>query len=70
MFSDAFVGTRVSVARSLVCTGAGQFPVLVRDGHRLAIALRTGGGHYGVDGTLATAFSDDCGATWSAPIDV
>ncbi len=67
---DAFVGTRVSIERSLVCTGAGQFPVLVRDAHGLAIALRTGGGHYGLDGTLATAFSDDAGATWSVPIDV
>jgi BNR repeat-like domain len=58
------------IERSLVCTGAGQFPVLVRDGDVLAIALRTGGGHYGLDGTLATTVSDDDGATWSAPIDV
>jgi BNR repeat-like domain len=66
---DAFVGTRVSIERSLICAGAGQFPVLVRDARGLAIALRTGGDHYGLDGTLATACSDDGGATWSAPID-
>ncbi|HEX4455354.1 MAG TPA: sialidase family protein [Kofleriaceae bacterium] len=66
---DAFVGTRVSIERALVCSGAGQFPVLVRDARGLAIALRSGGGHYGLDGTLATTFSDDGGATWSAPID-
>jgi len=67
--SDAFVGRRVTIERSLVCAGAGQFPVLARGGDVLAIALRAGGDHYGLGGTLATTWSDDGGRTWSEPID-
>ncbi len=68
--SDAFVGSRRAIERSLVCADAGQFPVLVRSGDLLALALRTGGDHYGLDGTLATTWSEDRGRTWSTPIDI
>ncbi|HEY1818113.1 MAG TPA: sialidase family protein [Kofleriaceae bacterium] len=68
--ADAFVVKHAAVERSLVCSGVGQFPVLALAGDVLAIAVRTGGGHYGLDGTLATAWSSDGGRTWSAPIDV
>src|SRR5580698_9855441 len=68
--SDAFVGSRHAIERSLVCAGAGQFPVLVRSGDLLALVLRSGGDHYGLDGTLATTWSQDHGRTWSTPIEV
>jgi sialidase-1 len=68
---DAFVGRRVAIERSLVCAGAGQFPVLARSAAgELAIVVRAGGEHYGLAGTLATAHSDDGGRTWSELIDV
>ena len=68
--SDAFVGRRIALERSLVCAGAGQFPVLARGDDVLAIALRAGGDHYGLEGTLATTWSDDGGRTWSEPVEV
>lgn len=49
----------------------GQFPVLARGATgELAIVFRTGAGHYGLSGTLATAWSDDGGRQWSDPIEV
>jgi len=48
----------------------GQFPVLARGRDELAVVFRTGAGHYGLMGTLATACSLDGGKTWSDPIEV
>ncbi len=47
----------------------GQFPVLVGATGELAAVFRTGAGHYGLQGTLATAWSVDGGRTWSDPIE-
>ncbi len=69
--TDAFVGRRHSVERTLVCAMQGQFPVLAREpADGLAVVFRTGAGHYGLSGTLATARSSDGGRTWSDPIEV
>ncbi len=69
--ADAFVGRRHSIERSLVCAMQGQFPVLARGAsNQLAAVFRTGAGHYGLQGTLATACSVDGGVTWSDPIEV
>jgi len=68
---DAFTGRRHSIERSLVCAMQGQFPVLARDAAgTLAAVFRTGASHYGLAGTLATAWSIDGGRRWSDPIDV
>lgn len=69
--TDAFVGRRHAIDRSLVCAMQGQFPVLARGpADELAAVFRTGAGHYGLPGTLATAASVDGGRTWSDPIEV
>jgi hypothetical protein len=69
--TDAFVGRRHSIERSLICAMQGQFPVLARGaGDELAVVFRTGAGHYGLQGTLSTARSVDGGRTWSDPIEV
>jgi sialidase-1 len=68
---DAFAGRRYSIERSLVCAMQGQFPVLARNAAgTLAAVFRTGASHYGLAGTLATAWSSDGGRRWSDPIDV
>ena len=69
--TDAFVGRRHAIERALVCAMQGQFPVLARGpASELAAVFRTGAGHYGLTGTLATAASVDGGRTWSGPIEV
>jgi hypothetical protein len=71
LITDAFVGRRHPIERSLVCAMQGQFPVLARGiGGELAVVFRTGAGHYGLSGTLATACSTDGGRRWSDPIEV
>ena len=68
---DVFVGQRSTLQRSVVCTGHGQFPVMVRTGAMsLGIVYRYNGGHYGLDGTLATSYSEDGGRSWSKSIPV
>lgn len=68
---DAFVGVRHTIERHLICAMQGQFPVLARgDTDILGAVFRTGAGHYGLSGTLATARSLDGGKTWSDPSDV
>jgi len=69
--TEAFVGRRHAIERSLVCAMQGQFPVLARGAAgELAAVFRTGAGHYGLSGTLATAWSSDGGYRWSDPIEV
>jgi hypothetical protein len=69
--TEAFVGRRHAIERSLVCAMQGQFPVLARGaGGELAAVFRTGAGHYGLSGTLATAWSSDGGYHWSDPVEV
>jgi hypothetical protein len=69
--SEVFVGRRHAIERSLVCAMQGQFPVLVRGAAGvLAAVFRTGASHYGLSGTLATAWSSDGGRRWSDPIEV
>lgn len=71
MITDAFVGRRHSIERTLVCAMQGQFPVLAHGpSGELAVVFRTGAGHYGLTGTLATACSTDGGRSWSDPIEV
>jgi hypothetical protein len=71
IITDAFVGRRHAVERTLVCAMQGQFPVLAREpAGALAVVFRTGAAHYGLSGTLATAFSEDGGREWSDPIEV
>ncbi len=66
--TDAFIGQRVSIERTLVCAMAGQFPVLARGADdALVVVCRVGAGHYGLPGTLATTCSRDGGRTWSDP---
>jgi len=69
---DAFVGRRHAIERSLVCAMQGQFPVLARGavGGELVVVFRTGASHYGLSGTLATAWSTDGGRQWSDPSEV
>lgn len=70
MTGDAFVGQRHPIRRYLVCAMQGHFPVLARGADdALAIVFRTGAPHYGLPGTLATAWSAD-GRAWSDPIEV
>ena len=61
---DAWVGRRVEIERCLVCAMQGQFPVIARgeggeggEGGEVAAVFRVGAGHYGLQGTLATAVS-------------
>lgn len=69
--TDAFVGRRTSIERTLVCAMQGQFPVLARGpADELAVVFRTGAAHYGRGGTLATAYSVDGGRQWSDPVEV
>src|SRR5438552_4134060 len=60
-----------SVERSLVVTGQGYFPVALRlqDG-RIAVVLRGGAPHVGIEGRLDIVFSTDEGKTWSRPTTV
>jgi hypothetical protein len=68
---DAFVGRRLALERSIVCTGHGQFPVMVKMGpNALAVVYRYNAGHYGLAGTLATSVSNDGGRNWSEPAPV
>jgi len=55
--------------RNVVVTGQGYFPVALRlqDG-RIAVVLRGGAPHLGVQGRLDMVFSEDEGKTWSKPI--
>jgi hypothetical protein len=57
-----------SPRRSLVVSGQGYFPVALRlhDG-RIAVVLRGGAGHLGLQGRLDMVFSADEGATWTKP---
>ena len=69
--TEAFVGRRHAIERSLVCAMQGQFPVLAHGPTgELAVVFRTGAGHYGLSGTLATAWSTDGGRHWSDPVEV
>src|SRR5438552_17007056 len=54
--------------RSLVVQGQGYFPVALRlrDG-RIAVVLRGGAGHLGIQGRLDMVFSADEGKTWTKP---
>ncbi len=71
LITDVFVGRRHSIERTLVCAMQGQFPVLARGASdELAVVFRTGAGHYGLSGTLATACSTDGGRRWSDPVEV
>jgi hypothetical protein len=54
--------------RSLVVSGQGYFPVALRlqDG-RIAVVLRGGAPHVGIEGRLDIVFSADEGRTWTKP---
>jgi hypothetical protein len=54
--------------RTLVVAGQGYFPVALRlqDG-RIAVVLRGGAGHLGINGRLDVVFSADEGQTWTKP---
>jgi hypothetical protein len=54
--------------RALVVKGQGYFPVALRlrDG-RIAVVLRGGAGHVGIQGRLDMVFSADEGKTWTKP---
>lgn len=56
------------LARSLVVSGQGYFPVALRlaDG-RIAVVLRGGAEHLGIGGRLDIVFSSDEGRTWTPP---
>ncbi len=57
-----------SLERSLVVSGQGYFPVALRlqDG-RIAVVLRGGAGHLGIQGRLDMVFSSDEGKNWTPP---
>src|SRR5438270_11234469 len=57
-----------SVERSLFVSGQGYFPVALRlhDG-RIAVVLRGGAGHLGIQGRLDMVFSSDEGKNWTRP---
>src|SRR5437764_6501500 len=61
-------GSPPSLKRSLVVSGQGYFPVALRlqDG-RIAVVLRGGAGHLGIQGRLDMVFSADEGKTWTKP---
>src|SRR5262245_27685311 len=65
---DSGEPTPPGLARSLVVSGQGFFPVALRlqDG-RIAVVLRGGAGHLGIKGRLDIVFSADEGKTWTAP---
>jgi hypothetical protein len=56
------------LTRSLVVAKQGYFPVAIRlqDG-RIAVVLRGGAGHLGLQGRLDMVFSSDDGRTWMPP---
>jgi hypothetical protein len=60
--------TPPDLERSLVVSGQGYFPAALRlrDG-RIAVVLRGGAGHLGIQGRLDMVFSSDAGKTWSKP---
>jgi hypothetical protein len=60
--------TRPAGERSLVVGKQGYFPVALRlaDG-RIAVVLRGGAGHLGIEGRLDMVYSSDEGRTWTAP---
>lgn len=69
--SDCFVGKRGRLARYLICSTQGYFPVLIRTGAQaLAVIYRTGGTHVSISATLAVATSDDGGRCWSDPVEI
>src|SRR6185437_16731975 len=57
-----------SLQRSLVVAKQGYFPVAIRlaDG-RIAVVLRGGAAHLGIQGRLDMVFSSDEGQTWTKP---
>jgi len=57
-----------SIERTDVVVGQGFFPVALRlrDG-RIAVVLRGGAGHLGIEGRLDVVFSSDDGKTWTEP---
>jgi hypothetical protein len=57
-----------SAQRTVVVTGQGFFPVALRlaDG-RIAVVLRGGAPHVGIEGRLDMVFSQDEGKTWTKP---
>jgi sialidase-1 len=54
--------------RTLVASGQGYFPVVLRlsDG-RIAVVMRGGGPHLSINGRLDMVFSSDNGKSWSKP---
>ena len=58
----------LELTRSLVVSGQGYFPVALRlaDG-RIAVVLRGGAPHLGIQGRLDMVFSGDEGQTWTKP---
>ncbi|HEX2950975.1 MAG TPA: sialidase family protein [Armatimonadota bacterium] len=69
--ADFFVGKRGTLTRYLICAQEGYFPVAIKTGPQsLAVIFRTGAPHIGIKGTLAVAFSDDGGKTWSDPREI
>lgn len=69
--SDFFVGRRGRLARYLVCSLQGYFPVLVKTGpQELAVIYRTGGTHVSLPATLAVSRSQDGGVSWSDPVEI
>ncbi len=57
-----------SCQRTLVVTGQGYFPVVLRlDDGRIAVVLRGGARHVGIGGRLDMVFSEDEGKSWSRP---
>jgi len=70
-YSDSFVGRRNRLARYLVCTLEGYFPVLAQTGpDNLVVVYRVGATHVGISGTLATSASSDGGVSWTDPLRV
>ena len=69
--SDFIVGKVGRLRRYLVCSMQGYFPVMVKTGGAgLAVIYRTGGPHMGTAGTLAVAFSENGGVSWSDPKEI
>ena len=69
--TDAFVGRRHSIARYLIASLAGYFPVVVRVGDsKLAAVFRTGAPHVGISGTISISTSDDGGRSWTDSVRV
>jgi len=66
--ADGSEATPASLGRSLVVSGQGYFPVAIRlqDG-RIAVVLRGGAPHVGIQGRLDMVFSSDEGRTWTKP---